>query len=144
MRLHLCAHVLITTAAESSYNMLCDISVTMQALVQITAAGKKCSEAAVWEACMNSLRSAAAALECAVTSLVKAAAGREVPPNVAHACCMAVDGLLGAADPLLGIVKGSQLAILRGANQPSMPCCVAMSGVALDPRCSLRWYCRCT
>ena len=103
MRLHLCAHVLITTAAESSYNMLCDISVTMQALVQITAARKKCSEAAVWEACMNSLRSAAAALECAVTSLVKAAAGREVPPNVAHACCMAVDGLLGAADPQLGI-----------------------------------------
>lgn len=103
----------------------------MQAFIQVTAAGEKRSEASLWEACMKSLGSAAAALECAVTRIFKAAAGREVPPDIVCACCLAVDGLLGAAVRLLGIVKGARLAVLHGANQPSMPCCA--SCVALGP-----------
>ena len=74
----------------------------MQALMQVTAAGEKRSEASLWEACMRSLGSAAAALECAVTSVVKGAAQREVSPSIARACCMAVEGLLGVAARLLG------------------------------------------
>ena len=105
--------------------------VILQSLMHVTAAREYRSEASLWAACMKSLGSAAAALECAVISVLKTAAGRKVSPDTISACCMAVDCLLGAAVRLPGIVKRSWLALLHGANQPSMPCCA--SHVALGP-----------
>lgn len=75
--------------------MSSDVSVTVQAVNQVSAPGRKRSEAVQWQACMDDLLSAAAALDTAVGMVIAAAAEREPQPKVVRTCCLAADGVLG-------------------------------------------------
>lgn len=75
--------------------MISDVSVTVRAVIQVSAPGRKRSEAVQWQACMDDLLSAAAALDTAVGMVIAAAAEHEPQPNVVRTCCLAVDGVLG-------------------------------------------------